>query len=58
MSLQVWLSIVGVLSSTVGLACGTILSLRGHRLRGLAFVAWNLAILALLFWWLLFGVTP
>jgi hypothetical protein len=52
-SLQVGLSIIGVLCSTGALVCAAILFLGGHRMRAIAIGAWNVAILAVLFWWLL-----
>jgi hypothetical protein len=47
----------GFVCSNVALVCAAILFLRGHRLRAIAIGAWNVAMLAVVFWWLLFGVT-
>jgi hypothetical protein len=58
MSFQELLLMCGLVCSNVALVCAVLLFRQGHRLRAIAIGGWNVAMLAVVFWWLLFGVTP
>jgi hypothetical protein len=58
MSLHELLLMFGLVCSNVAFVCAVLLFRQGHRLRGIAIGTWNVAMLAVVFWRLLFGVTP